>query len=61
MTRSSNTPNDPKRIDCTTRGTPNGVKVVEVKQHTTNVNTCSMSDRGIVYRQRQFVVCVARL
>jgi hypothetical protein len=55
------TPNDPKRIDCTTRGTPNGVKVVEVKQHTTNVNTCSTSNRGIVYQQRQFVVCVARL
>lgn len=52
---------NPKRIDCTAKGIPNGVRVVEVKQNTTNVNVCSASDRGIVYQQRQFVVCVHRL
>ncbi|WP_433730926.1 LppU family putative lipoprotein [Nocardia sp. CA-129566] len=52
---------NPKRIDCATKGVPNGVRVVEVKQNTTNVNVCSASDRGIVYQQRQFVVCVHRL
>lgn len=52
---------NPKRIDCAAKGTPNGVRVVEVKLNTTNVNVCSTSDRGIVYQQRQFVVCVARL
>lgn len=52
---------NPKRIDCAAKGTPNGVRVVEIKQNTTNVNVCSTSDRGIVYQQRQFVVCVARL
>ncbi|WP_227997225.1 LppU family putative lipoprotein [Nocardia australiensis] len=55
------TPDNPKRIDCTAQGTPDGIRVVEVKQDTTNVNTCSKGDRGIVYQQRRFVVCVARL
>jgi hypothetical protein len=55
------TPGSPKRIDCTGYGTPNGARVVEIKHDTTDVNTCSTGDRGIVYQQRKFVVCVARL
>ncbi|WP_433524620.1 LppU family putative lipoprotein [Nocardia pseudovaccinii] len=51
----------PKRLDCNTKGVPNAVRVVDVKLNTTNVNVCSSSDRGIVYQQRQFVVCVHRL
>ncbi|MFX0579705.1 LppU family putative lipoprotein [Nocardia nepalensis] len=51
----------PKRLDCNTKGVPNAVRVVDIKQNTTNVNVCSSSDRGIVYQQRQFVVCVHRL
>ncbi|MGY4100989.1 LppU family putative lipoprotein [Nocardia sp. R16R-3T] len=52
---------NPKRLDCSTRGVPNAVRVVDIKQDTANVNVCSSSDRGIVYQQRQFVVCVHRL
>ncbi|WP_378734282.1 hypothetical protein [Nocardia brasiliensis] len=54
-------PHQPKRVDCTVRGVPDAVKVVEIKQATTDVNACTSGDRGIVYHQRQFVVCVARL
>ncbi|WP_433198676.1 LppU family putative lipoprotein [Nocardia sp. CA-107356] len=52
---------NPKRIDCAAKDIPNGVRVVEIKQNTANVNVCSASDSGIVYQQRQFVVCVHRL
>ncbi|MFE7800636.1 hypothetical protein [Nocardia sp. NPDC057440] len=54
-------PNETKRIDCAARGTPNGARVVEIKQRTVDVNTCSKGDRGIVYQERKFVVCVARM
>ncbi|MGO4615196.1 hypothetical protein AB4305_10570 [Nocardia sp. 2YAB30] len=54
-------PGDPKRLDCAAHGTPNGVRVVDVKQNTVDVNACGSADSGIVYRQRHFVVCVARL
>ena len=52
---------NPQRLDCTAQGVPNAVRVVDIKQNTTDVNVCSSSDRGIVYQQRQFVVCVHRL
>ncbi|WP_062983742.1 LppU family putative lipoprotein [Nocardia anaemiae] len=52
---------NPKRLDCNVKGVPNAVRIVDIKQKTTNVNVCSSSDRGIVYQQRQFVVCVHRL
>ncbi|MFD0365104.1 hypothetical protein ACFQZZ_27035 [Nocardia sp. GCM10030253] len=55
------TPHDPKRIDCATRGTPHGARVVEIKPNTIDVNTCSKGDSGIVYQERKFVVCVASL
>ncbi|WP_327110409.1 hypothetical protein OHB12_21750 [Nocardia sp. NBC_01730] len=52
---------DPKRLDCAALGTPNGVRVIDIKQNTIDVNACGSADSGIVYRQRHFVVCVARL
>ncbi|MEV4128316.1 hypothetical protein [Nocardia sp. NPDC049707] len=52
---------NPKRLDCDTKGVPDAIRVIDIKQNTTNVNVCSSSDRGIVYHQRQFVVCVYRL
>ncbi|MEU7633999.1 hypothetical protein AB0C34_29170 [Nocardia sp. NPDC049220] len=54
-------PGSPKRLDCAAHGTPNGVRVVEIKQGTVDVNSCAASDSGIVYGQRHFIVCVARL
>ncbi|GAB2697868.1 LppU family putative lipoprotein [Nocardia thraciensis] len=50
----------PKPADCT-RPPSKGVRVTEIKQGTTNVNECSSGDRGFVYNQRRFVVCVASL
>ncbi|WP_280268592.1 LppU family putative lipoprotein [Nocardia wallacei] len=50
----------PKPADCT-RPPGKAVRVVEIKQGTTNVNECSSGDRGFVYNQRRFVVCVASL
>ncbi|MQY26830.1 LppU family putative lipoprotein [Nocardia aurantia] len=38
------------------------VKVVDIKQGTADVNACAgAGDRGFVYTQRRFVVCVAHL
>lgn len=49
---------DPERVDCTARGTTKAVKVVEIKQSTTDVDDCTSGDRGFVYGEREFVVCV---
>ncbi|MFF0489373.1 LppU/SCO3897 family protein [Nocardia sp. NPDC003482] len=46
----------PHPVDC---AAPGRVRVVGVKQGTADVNTCSASDRGVVYSQRRFVVCVS--
>ncbi|MBF6176429.1 LppU family putative lipoprotein [Nocardia blacklockiae] len=54
------TSDTPKPIDCAARP-PKAVRVVEIKQGTANVNDCSSGDRGFVYNQRKFVVCVASL
>ncbi|WP_369023833.1 LppU/SCO3897 family protein [Nocardia cyriacigeorgica] len=48
----------PARIPCTS---PDGVKVVAVKQNTTEVDTCPDADRGFVYSERKFVICFADL
>ncbi|GAA5104589.1 hypothetical protein [Nocardia iowensis] len=48
-----------KRVDCVPGG--NRVKVVDVLNATTDVNSCPSGDRGIVYDQRRFVICVAKL
>ncbi|NEW40825.1 hypothetical protein GV794_08570 [Nocardia cyriacigeorgica] len=48
----------PTRIPCTAA---DGVKVVAVKQNTTEVDTCPNADRGFVYSERKFVICFADL
>ncbi|MCX4093778.1 hypothetical protein [Nocardia sp. alder85J] len=51
----------PRPAACAT--TPAGrVRVVDIKQGTSDVNVCAgAGDRGFVYAQRRFVVCAARL
>ncbi|MBF6298043.1 hypothetical protein IU459_10840 [Nocardia amamiensis] len=53
-------PGNPKRLDCAAP-TPTGVRVIDIKQNTVDVNACGSTDSGIVYRQRHYVVCVNRL
>ncbi len=48
----------PKPIDCAATA-PGRVRVVEIKHSTTDVNSCTSGDRGFVYNERRFVVCVA--
>ncbi|WP_148306688.1 hypothetical protein [Nocardia nova] len=48
----------PEPIDCAATA-PGRVRVVEIKYGTTDVNTCTSGDRGFVYNERRFVVCVA--
>ncbi|MGV9718795.1 hypothetical protein NXT08_16545 [Rhodococcus pyridinivorans] len=47
---------DPQRIDC---GEPavQGEEVTEILLDTSDVNDCSTSEGGFVYRERNFVVC----
>jgi len=40
--------------------TPGLVRVQGIKQGTADVNTCTDANRGVVYKQRQFVVCVVQ-
>ncbi|WP_227984956.1 LppU/SCO3897 family protein [Nocardia spumae] len=47
----------PKPVDCAV-AVPGRVRVVEVKHGTADVNSCSSGDRGFVYSERHFVVCV---
>jgi hypothetical protein len=54
------TPGNPKRLDCAAPA-PGAVRVIDIKQNTVDVNACGSADSGIVYQQRHFVVCVARL
>lgn len=46
----------PTPVDCATAA-PGRVRVVEIKNDTTDVNSCSDGDRGFVYKERRFVVC----
>ncbi|WP_429418036.1 hypothetical protein [Nocardia sp. GAS34] len=39
---------------------PGLVRVQGIKHGTADVNTCTDANRGVVYKQRQFVVCVAQ-
>ncbi|MEV5647752.1 hypothetical protein AB0L57_05800 [Nocardia sp. NPDC052254] len=48
----------PKPVDCAATA-PGRVRVVEIKYGTTDVNSCTGGDRGFVYNERRFVVCVA--
>ncbi|WP_141692159.1 hypothetical protein [Nocardia brasiliensis] len=51
----------PRRIDCGGPDRRGGLQVLNVLFATTDVNRCALGDRGVVYQQRQFVVCVADL
>ncbi|MGX1778214.1 LppU/SCO3897 family protein [Nocardia brasiliensis] len=51
----------PHRIDCARPDSRGGLRVLNVLFATTDVNRCAQGDRGVVYQQRQFVVCVADL
>ncbi|MCM6772618.1 hypothetical protein NDR87_06885 [Nocardia sp. CDC159] len=46
----------PRAVDC---AAPGRVRVLDIRAGTTDVNTCSAADRGVVYGQRNFVVCVS--
>ncbi|MEV0249747.1 hypothetical protein AB0H76_24305 [Nocardia sp. NPDC050712] len=50
---------DPKRIACT-ESAVEGVKVVSIKQNTTEVSACGTGS-GFTYKERKFVVCVSDL
>jgi len=39
---------------------PGLVRVQDIKHGTADVNTCTDANRGVVYKQRHFVVCVAQ-
>ncbi|UYP18636.1 hypothetical protein OED52_18660 [Rhodococcus sp. Z13] len=47
---------DPQRIVCSEPAVQ-GEKVTEILQGTSDVNDCSISEGGFVYRERNFVVC----
>lgn len=38
---------------------PGRVRVLEIRHDTTDVNVCTAGDRGVVYGQRRYVVCVS--
>ncbi|MBL1073201.1 hypothetical protein JK358_02200 [Nocardia sp. 2] len=50
-----------QRITCSTPGTIEGVKVLEILTGSTDVNDCKNGDRGYVYEERRKVVCVQSL
>ncbi|MFB8281099.1 LppU/SCO3897 family protein [Nocardia colli] len=52
-------PGGPRRIDCTAPDMAQGVRVLTILRGVADVNQCASGNRGVVYRQRQFVVCVA--
>nr|WP_271211942.1 hypothetical protein [Rhodococcus wratislaviensis]GLK38237.1 hypothetical protein GCM10017611_51020 [Rhodococcus wratislaviensis] len=52
---------DPARIDCGDTAAVDGVKVTEIVQGTTSVDSCSTSSNGYEYPERKFVVCVDEL
>ncbi|GGL35511.1 LppU/SCO3897 family protein [Nocardia jinanensis] len=44
----------PQRTECG----PGGVQVISILPETVNVNACPSADRGFVYDERRFVVCI---
>ncbi|WP_327142919.1 LppU family putative lipoprotein [Nocardia sp. NBC_01327] len=52
---------DPKRIDCSTRGAADGVKVLSILKNSTSVDDCNVGNQGYVYDERKLVVCVSTL
>ena len=47
-----------RHVDCAA-DVPGRVRVLEVRHDTTDVNVCTIGDRGVVYDQRRYVVCVS--
>ncbi|MGW0638229.1 LppU/SCO3897 family protein [Nocardia salmonicida] len=47
-----------RHVDCAA-DVPGRVRVLEVRRDTTDVNVCTIGDRGVVYDQRRYVVCVS--
>ncbi|MEV3963446.1 hypothetical protein AB0M34_21565 [Nocardia sp. NPDC050193] len=47
----------PQRTECG----PGGVQVISILPDTVNVNACPSADRGFVYDERRFVVCIGDL
>ncbi|MFC4127331.1 LppU/SCO3897 family protein [Nocardia rhizosphaerae] len=47
-----------RHVDCAA-DVPGRVRVLEIRHHTTDVNACTAGDRGVVYDQRRYLVCVS--
>ncbi|PWV67771.1 hypothetical protein DFR69_11985 [Nocardia neocaledoniensis] len=47
-----------RHVDCGA-DLPGRVRVLEIRHDTTDVNVCTAGDRGVVYAQRRYVVCVS--
>ncbi|WP_280339898.1 LppU/SCO3897 family protein [Nocardia neocaledoniensis] len=47
-----------RHVDCAA-DLPGRVRVLEIRHDTTDVNVCTAGDRGVVYDQRRYVVCVS--
>lgn len=47
-----------RHVDCAA-DIPGRVRVLEIRHDTTDVNVCTTGDRGVVYDQRRYVVCVS--
>ncbi|MFF2395536.1 hypothetical protein [Nocardia sp. NPDC058114] len=47
-----------RHVDCAA-DIPGRVRVLEIRHDTTDVNVCTIGDRGVVYDQRRYVVCVS--
>ncbi|MFI8975629.1 hypothetical protein ACIGO9_22265 [Nocardia asteroides] len=47
-----------EHVDCAA-AVPGRVRVLEIRHDTTDVNVCTAGDRGVVYGERRYVVCVS--
>lgn len=49
------------RIECTSTGAKEGVRVIKIQQNASDVEVCDPGDRGFIKKERKFVVCVRDL
>ncbi|WP_446223060.1 LppU/SCO3897 family protein [Nocardia sp. IBHARD005] len=47
-----------RHVECTA-DVPGRLRVLEIRHDTTDVNVCTAGDRGVVYDERRYVVCVS--
>lgn len=47
-----------RHVECAA-AVPGRVRVLEIRHDTTDVNVCTAGDRGVVYDERRYVVCVS--